>query len=359
MAAAVGAGLLVAAVAGGRPGADGPPLDPRSDAPLGTSALVSLLDGLDATVTLSPGLPGPAEDVALVLVDRLDDDQRRAVVAWVERGGRLVVTDPRSALAPPVVDGGLGAALDARTSDPLAPGTCTIEALAGVGPVVAPGPARYEVPPPSEACFGDASGAYVVAAPVGAGTVVAVGGAAALTNALLDERDNAVLAAALLAPAPGSAVRFVDPPLPAGGGRQSLAELVPPGVRRALVQLGIAFVAYAAWRAVRLGRPVPEELPVRIAASALVAATGRLLSRSASPERCAAVLRARLQRRLRARLGLPATADAAAIAAAVAARTDLDPEHVRAAVEDRPVTTDAELVALARAAASIHQEVLR
>lgn len=52
--ALVFAGLLVVAFAGGRPGRDGPPLDPRSDGPLGTSALVSLLERLGGGVELSP-----------------------------------------------------------------------------------------------------------------------------------------------------------------------------------------------------------------------------------------------------------------------------------------------------------------
>lgn len=357
--AAVGAALLVAAFAGGRPGTDGPPLDPRSDGPLGTSALVSLLRGLDAQVDLSPGLPSGDEQVAVLLVDRLDGDQRADVVAWIERGGRLVVTDPRSPLTPPVADEGLGAALDALASEPLERDSCTVEPLTRLATVAAGDAVRYDVPSGAAACFGDGTSAYIVAQRLGAGDVVAVGGAAALTNELLDERDNAVLAATLLAPEPGTSVRFVDPPLPAGGGQESLAELVPHGVRRALLQLAAAFLVYAIWRAIRLGRPVPEEQPVRIAGSALVAATGRLLSRTGSPSSSAEILRSRLRRSLRARLGLPVTADPALIAGAVASRTGIDQRRVLDAVADRPVGDDGELARVARAVSSIHQEVLR
>src|SRR5688500_4329006 len=87
----VGGGLLLAALAGGPPGRDGPPLDPRSDGPLGTSALVSLLEGLGAEVELSAGLPGVTDDVALLLEDRLDEDQTDAVASWVRAGGTLIV----------------------------------------------------------------------------------------------------------------------------------------------------------------------------------------------------------------------------------------------------------------------------
>lgn len=347
------AGLLLVAFAGGRPGRDGAPLDPRSDGPLGTSALVALLDELGGGVELSPGLPDVTDAVALLLEDRLDDDQADDVARWVRAGGTLVVTDPFSPLTPPFA----GDLTDeAQTVEP---GTCSIAALEDVGPVEGGAAVRYEVGPVADRCFADGDGAFVVARDDGAGTVVAVGGAAFLTNELLDERDNAVLAAALLAPDQGTTVRFVDPPLPAGGGDKTLADLVPGGVERGLVQLGVAFVLYAVWRSIRLGRPVPEDLPVDIAGSELVAAVGRLLSRTQSPGAAADTIRGELRRALRARVGVPPGADARTLAAVVAARGRIDEARVLEAIDDRPVTTDAELAALARAAASIHQEVLR
>jgi hypothetical protein len=355
VAGCIGLALLVAALAGGRPGREGPPLDPRSDGPLGTSALVSLLRGLGADVDLSVGLPGAADDVALMLSDRLDEGQVDEVLAWVEGGGRLIVTDPGSRFSPPVVDPGL----DVFVTGPVERGDCTIDALDGVDSVEAGSAARYEVADADERCLADDDGAFVVTRSVGAGSVVAVGGAAVLTNDLLDDRDNAVLAAGLLAPEPRTTVRFVDPPVPAGGGQKSLSELVPPGVRRGLIQLGVAFVLYALWRAVRLGRPVREEQPVRIAGSELVGAVGRLLSRARSPQAAAEMLRDRLRRTLRTRVGVPSSAPDEVLAAAVARRTGTDPARVLDAVEGRPVTDDDGLVAAARSVSSISSEVLR
>jgi hypothetical protein len=348
-------GLLLVAVAGGRPGRDGPPLDPRSDGPLGTSALVSLLDGLGASVELSVGLPAGEDDVAVLLQDRLDDDQAASVAAWVRSGGTLVVTDPGSPFTPTFQAPGL-----TEQSQTLAPASCTIDALDGVGRVDAGAAVRFDVAETDQLCFGDRQdGAFVVARAEGAGTVVAVGGAAFLTNELLDERDNAVLAAALMAPAAGTVVRMVDAPLPAGGGDKTLADLVPDGVKRGLLQLAVAFVLYALWRAVRLGRPVIEDQPVDVAGSELVAAIGRLLARTHAPGAAAETLRDELRRALRARLGVPPSADAQTLAGVTAARTGIPVERVLAAVDERPVTTDAELVAVARAVSSIHQEVLQ
>ena len=116
---------------------------------------------------------------------------------------------------------------------------------------------------------------------------------------------------------------------------------------------------YALWRSIRLGRPVAEDQPVEVASSELVAAIGRLLGRTRAPGAAADTLRVELRRALRTRLGVPPDADARMLADIVAARTSIDVDRVLEAVDERPVTTDAELAAVARAVASIHQEVLR
>ena len=349
----VAGSLLLAALVGGRPGRDGPPLDPRSDGPLGTSALVSLLDGLGAQVDLSGGVPGPADDVALLLQDRLDEEQRDDLATWVRDGGTLVVLDPSSALTPPVVEQGLSFAAGA-----IAPGACSIRALAAVGDVDGGAAVLYAAAESDQICFGYRNkGAFVVTHEVGAGQVVAVGGAAFVTNDLLGHRDNAVLAVTLLAPMAGTTVRFVEAPVPAGGGDKTLGDLVPAGVKRALLQLAVAFVLYALWRAVRLGQPVPERQPVEVAGSELVGAIGRLLSRTRAPGAAAETLREGLRRSLRARLGIPVDAPTTTLAELTAARTGLALTDVLVAVDERAVTTDAELVAVARAVASIYEEV--
>jgi hypothetical protein len=199
----------------------------------------------------------------------------------------------------------------------------------------------------------------VAARSEGAGDVVSIGGADFATNERLDHDDNAVLAAALLAPGRSPSVRFVDAPLPAGGGDKTLGDLVSDGIRRFGWQLAIAFLVYAAWRAVRLGRPVPETQPVEIAGSELVGATGRLLERGRSSGAAAEVLRSRLRRALSARFGVPPGAPHATLAQVVAERTGTDPSLIEVAVGERPVTSDDELVAVAHAVATVHQEVLR
>jgi hypothetical protein len=368
--------LALATVAGvlavGRPGGDRP-LSPRSDERLGTSALVALAGELGADVEIGDRLPelgdeGEGEsredrvgpDVIVLLQDLLDDDQRTVLEDWVDGGGTLVVTDPASAFTPQVVDdfdatGDLG---PARTLG----GDCQIDALgdvdvAGVEP--RHGGVLYEPPAGSDACLSDGSGAaYIVATDQGSGTVVALGGAGLLVNAALAEGENAPVAAALVAPEQGTELLVLEPgPLAGGNGGRSLADLVSPGVKRALVQLGLAFAVYALWRARRLGRPVAEPQPVAVAGSELVAAVGTLLDRSRSPQHAADLLRADLRRFLADRLGVPAGAPSDTLAAVAAARTGTDEAMLRWALGPAPIADDAGLVALADTIDRIRQEV--
>ena len=124
------------------------------------------------------------------------------------------------------------------------------------------------------------------------------------------------------------------------------------------MQLGLAAVVYALWRARRLGRPVAEPQPVALAGSDLVAAVGGLLDRAGSPGHAAEVLRADLRRFLTDRLGVPPQAGDDALAAVAAERTGVDADRLRAALGAGPVTDDAGLVALARAIDRIREEVL-
>jgi hypothetical protein len=345
----VALGALLVSFVVGRPEPTRPPLDPRSHQPDGTSALVSLLRALGAEVDLSIGMPGGGDDVALLLVDRLTDDQRAELSRWVERGGRLVVADPSSPLLPAPATG----PLRPRTHDP---GRCSIDALTGIG-AIEPGRAvLHRVPAGAGSCYGDAAEAFVVATDRGAGTLVALGGPGGLVNDVLADAGNAAVAAALLAPRGGELVRVVDAPPPVGGD-ETLYDLVAPGVRRALVQLAVAFLVYAAWRAVRLGRPVTEPQLVAVAGSELVSATGRLWAATRDPQAAADRLRADLRAALAPGLGVAFDAPATVLADAAAARHRIDRVTLEAALVPHPVRSDDDLVAVARAVAAVRQEI--
>ncbi len=345
--------VLVAAVLTARPPQGGLPLDPSSTGADGTKAVVLLLEQLGADVATGVAAPSDDTDVALLLRDGLDAPAREAVQSWVRSGGVLVVSDPRSDLSPRRARAQPLTLVDAT----LAP-DCKVAALADVGRVVAAGPATYEVPPGGTGCFRRGDGAWLVVRDEGAGSIVAVGGPAFLTNGGLGEADNAVLAAALLAPRPGTRVDVLTLALP-GGGDQRLSDLVPRRVRLALLQLAIAFGVVVAWRARRLGRPVSEPAAVRVPGSELVLAVGNLWQRTAARRRAATALRDDLRHTLRQRLGLGADADDDAVVDAAAARTGAPADALRAALAGRDPAGDAEFVDLARRIESLRAVTLQ
>jgi hypothetical protein len=361
---AVLAGLTVVAVVAIGGSGQAVPLDPRSDERLGTSALVAFAGEMGADVTIDDRLPaagaaGP--DVIVLLTDLLSDEQRVALDDWVDRGGRLVVTDPGSAYAPP-------RAAPFDSVDELAPprtmaGRCEIDALDGLdlaGIEPRNGGVLLSPPPGWQACIDDGQDpAYIVADDRGAGTVVVVGGSGLVVNAALAEGENAAVVAALVAPEAGTDLLVLEPrALAGGGGQRTLADLVPVGVTRAILQLALAFGVYALWRARRLGRPVAEPQPVAVAGSELVAAVGNLLDRTRSPAHAGELLRADLRRFLADHLGVPAGSPPEVLAAVAAERTGVDDANLRWALGSAPVTDDAGLAALAHTIDRIRTEVL-
>lgn len=364
--AAAAAAAIVTVVAVLAIGSGGPdtPLHPRSDDRLGTSALVAVAGEMGADVTIADSVEAIGDggpDVVLLLTDELDDGQRAVVDDWIDRGGRLVVSDPGSPYAPETV-----AAFDAVSE--LAPprtmaGRCEIDALDGIdvgGVEPRNGGVLYGTSGPGDMCIDDGiGGAYVVATDRGEGTVVALGGSGLLVNAALAVGENAPVVAALAFPEAGTDLVVLEPGrlAGAGGGRRTLADLIPDGVVRALAQLAIAFVLYAAWRARRLGRPVPEPQPVTVAGSELVAAVGNLLDRTRSPAHAAELLRGDLRRFLAVHLGVPPGSPPDVLAAVAADRTGVDHDELRRALGPDPVTDDDGLVALAHTIDRIRKEV--
>jgi hypothetical protein len=217
----------------------------------------------------------------------------------------------------------------------------------------------FDVTDGSTGCFTDDQGAaFVVDTPTGQGHVVSIGSAGVFTNDGLGQEDNAVLAVDLLAPQPGHGVAVLWGMTGGGDRPAGLSSLISTGVRLAFLQLALAFLVYAWWRARRLGPPVAEPQPVQIAGSELVAAVGNLLQQTRDPDRAARLLRADLRRRLAERLGLPPGAPAEVIAEVTAARSGVDRARVARAVSDIPVRTEDELLDLARDIDVIRTEVL-
>jgi len=348
---AVGIALAVA-IAGGGGNDTGRPYDPTSTSPTGTKALVDTLRQLDVDVSLDAGAPTARTTALLVLVDAMNDAQRRVISSWVDAGGTLVVADRESPLNPfraarPTILGLVQRDLHRH---------CDLAALQQVRHVIVPSATLLRVRPPATGCFTSGPDAWLVTQVQGRGNLVVVGGPDAFTNGSLGDGDNGLLAVTLLAPRSNAHVQVLPLPAP-GGGRKTLADLISDNVKLALLQLGIAFVLYALFRARRLGRPVREAQPVEIPGSELVAAVGRLFQRAHARGHAADVVRDGARRSLAQRMGLAPDAAVADVANAAATRTGRSPDEVAAVLGGPEPTDERALVTLAQETEQLTREV--
>ncbi|UDY37141.1 DUF4350 domain-containing protein [Dermatobacter hominis] len=383
------AGLVAVLVLTSRQSA-GTPFDASSSAPDGYRALAILLRERGAEVRTTTAAraaedpPSAGQVLVVPAPELLTAPERRAfreaaeAGAVVATGGPLVEDD--------AFEDGFGDLFfpyDARTladtpAVPTGQGDCDVDRLVGLGPIdtAFSDPASVRsAGAEARRCYGDLTGAYVVEERVGEGSITTLGSAYLWANARLqpakeeggEPLDNAVVALRLLGPTAdgattGTSITFVDAVPTAGvspDGTQNPIDLLPTGVKLALVQLLAAFVIYAWWRARRLGPVVVERMPVEIAGSELVVAVGDLLRRKGTPQRAADVLRADARRELSARLGVPPGAPPGALVQVVAQRSGRDADALSAALLDGPVDSAEALVRLADSLSDIRQEVLQ
>jgi hypothetical protein len=301
------------------------PLDPRSTAPTGTHALSVLLRARGVTVDV-PGTVGKLVAGAAA---------GRETVVLAEPGGlsdgvlRRLAASPATVLLIGAQDRELAAfsvaaSVDNQVSDDiLAPG-CPLPAAVTAGSVRVDG-FVYGGRPGATGCYHDGPDAALLSATrSGGGRTFVLGNGGLLSNANLAAEGNAALGLGLLDGAPELA--WVPPGALGGalaaGDRRGLVSLLPEGLDWGLVQLLVALVLFALWRARRLGRPVVEPLPVVVRAAETVEGNARLLHAAKARGTAAAALRAATARRLAGRLRLGRDPDPAILVAVVA-------EHAR------------------------------
>ena len=349
------------------------PFDPRSESGTGTRGLVVLLEQQGAAVDIVHSVPAKgSRDRVLVLQDRLNDGQRRDLLAFVDAGGIAVVADHDSTLISSLrtsgtISGDLPSNLnddnsvDPQINVPLA--TCDVGSLGHLRGVYSPDGVRFVTEGDDRGCFQNTNGAFVLVHAHGKGFIVQLGDNRPFTNEYLRYADNGPLATALLAPSDSSRVSILlgakAPKTVAdiGTGDKTLSDLVRPGVWMAIAQLALAFIVFAIARAIRPGRPVREPEQVPIAGSELVVATGNLMQRARHAERAGWLLRGNLYRSLCRQYHLPPTATIDAVDAAVSSRTNLPPGHV-AAVLQREVQDNNGLVQLSNSLEGIREVAL-
>jgi hypothetical protein len=187
--------------------------------------------------------------------------------------------------------------------------------------------------------------------------IVVLGTGDPLTNQYLDEDGNASLALGLLGRHPRLVwFRPVIEPAPAGQ-QATFGELVPDWVAPVVLQLGVAVVLAAWWRARRLGPVAAEPLPVVVRAAETTEGRARIYRRGRARGHAAGVLRDAVISRLRSRLGLPRDAGPPAVTLAVSDRIGQPPAQVGSVLAGPPPPDDSALVQLADDLDRIEQEV--
>ncbi len=368
------AAVALALITGIRPEAR--PLDPDDAGPEGTLAVVEVLrqHGVDVSVVRSANrLPrlDPSVTVVLGNPEYLGDVASQHFRGAVGGGGvRVVLLQPTATavaqLGYPIQ------VLPGSASMPLTSRCSTVPVATGdrVGPVSgrliplvgATGCFPYAVP----ANVTEGSSGYAMVTIPAKGTqpeIVAVTFGQALTNSRILEADNAGVAVRLL----GGSQRLVwyQPDLADRNAGVTSVDPWPAWQGPAAWVILLAFIVFAVAIGRRLGRLVPEPLPVVVMASETTQARARLYYRTHDLARAAAILRQGTVRRLRRRLGVdppagypPSTADPALIAHTADA-TGLPPTQVAERLGGAPPTSDADLITLSQNLAALEEKVTR
>src|SRR5450432_690456 len=347
--------ILVALGSGSQGGA----LDPRSYNTSGSHALAVLLGHrgvhivteTDPAVAVRRAVAGST--LVVVTPYLLTTDQLNAVASsradLVIAGAQL---DELQGLGFPVAEK-LGDSGAVRLP------ACSFTAATIAGAVQLRG-SGYSVPDGGQGCYPDADGFALVTFGNAGRRVTLLSDGTPLMNSALGKEGNAALGLGLLDT--HADVEWLVPTLIApqsSGDATSLEDLLPSRVKLAVLQLIIAVVVIALWRGRRLGRLVPEELPVVVRQSETVRGRSRLYRRSRSLDRAADALRDGSRHRLAQRLGLGPRPAPAALVQAVAAHAGQPAVQVEALLYGSTPTDDRALVTLAQALTTLGQEVLR
>ncbi|MEU4179864.1 DUF4350 domain-containing protein [Streptomyces sp. NPDC026589] len=378
------AGITFAVV---RSGTNHGQLDPRSTDPKGSRAVAELLKARGVSVTVATTLDevtaatGPDTTLFVAGPNLLTRSQQlRLDAAASASAGRTLLIAPgpeaTSRLAP-----GVHAAPHQAVSA-LAP-SCELPAarLAGTADM---GGTRYTTQDAGAVtCYPAAGLPSLIVLPTGeGGDTVILGSPDLLHNERLDKQGNASLALQLLGSRPHlvwylpsladpSATTDDDSP---GDGNKAPSEdgtrddasdesgfldLIPSGWLWGTLQLVLAAVLAAVWRARRLGPLVKERLPVAIRASESAEGRSLLYRKANARDRAADALRAATRTRIAPLAGVPArdahTPDV--LLSAVSARITTPDHDLRTLLFGTAPSTDAALVLLADQLDALEREV--
>ncbi|MFF3339082.1 DUF4350 domain-containing protein [Streptomyces flavidovirens] len=304
------AGIAIAAV---RSGDQHGRLDPRSADPYGSRAVAELLKdrGVSTRVvtTLDEATEAVTPGTTLLVTDPdllTDRQQRQLRTTMSESASRTVLLAPGAPSARTLAPG-----VRVEKPTPVSPRSpqCSLPAALRAGDADTGG-LRYTTEAAADACYLSDGLATLLRVPdTTGGDTVLLGAPDILYNDRLDKQGNASLALQLLGSRPHLVwyLPSLGDASATDGGESSFYDLVPPGWLWATLQLALAAVLAAIWRARRLGPLVTEQLPVAVRASETTEGRARLYRRADARDRAAAALRSATRTRLAPLLGVPAS----------------------------------------------------
>ncbi len=337
-------------------------LDPRSYDPTGSHALSALLADrgvhiqTDATASAALDTAGAGDTLVVVNPSWLSEKDLSALA---------------STSADLVVVGAAAAELDALGLDDLDAGgafeaavvapSCDLS-IATIAGTIAIGTESnteaYRAPRGGVGCYPVGDGAALVAFDDNGRRITLLGDPAVLSNKHLADEGNAALALGLLSSNP--TLVWLSPAVigaTSDGPHATVVGLLPSRLKWAVLQLAIAVGILAVWRARRLGKLVPEALPVVVRQAETVVGRARLYRRSRSLGRAAETLRTASRQRLSTRLGFGPSYQSEALSDAISRRTGKPAREIDTVLYGPTPGNDRELVALAGQLARLEQEV--
>ncbi|MGQ4450437.1 DUF4350 domain-containing protein [Streptomyces griseus] len=378
------AGITFAAV---RSGTNYGQLDPRSADPKGSRAVAELLEarGISVTVvtTLDEASAATGPDTTLLVTGPnllTRSQQLRLNEATTASAGRTLLIAPGPGATARLAPGVRAEAHHAVSA--LAP-SCELPAARRAGTADLGGTRYTAQDPAAVSCYPSAGLPSLVVLPTGtSGDTVVLGSPDFLYNERLDKQGNASLALQLLGSRPHLVwylPSLTDPSAtaddnapgdgseeqPEGGARDEAADessfldLVPSGWLWGTLQLALAAVLAAVWRARRLGPLVTEQLPVAIRASESAEGRSLLYRKANARDRASDALRAATRTRIAPLVGVPArdahTPDV--LLTAVSTRVTAPDQDLNTLLFGTAPATDAALVLLADQLDALEREV--
>jgi len=339
-------------------------LDPSSSGPFGTHALADILAGrghhVVRTVTPAAAVAASRQGGTTLVITNPEFLTRRQLGNLAQVPGHVVVVEPDQAALRAIAP---LTALAAGTRIGRLQPDCGLAAVQRAGNADMGGLGLR--PPPGisgrASCYPVNGRPSLVQYSSGGRLITLFGTGEPLTNESLGQLGNAALALNLIGTSPRVVWLVPAPAILAGagsaGGQKSLTSLLPLGADLVTIQLCIAVVLAALWRARRLGPLVPEQLPVVVRASETVEGHARLYQSRRARDRAAAALRTAMLSRVLPAVGLARDAHPDAIAASLRARTGLSTASIEMMLLGPAPGSDATLVTLADELDALEREV--